>query len=129
MQQSTPTSATAEFVLLMAAMVSIMALSTDIMLPALGTIASDLGVQDRNNVQLEKLNAARSELEELQAIVRHGHNDDSKDGVSNEDRSTLKIDATAASDSGNVLAIAEVDDKTEYEDSQVQHKDGLLVMG
>lgn len=41
-----------EFVVLVAFMVSIVAMATDIMLPALGAIADDLGVADRNDVQL-----------------------------------------------------------------------------
>ena len=41
-----------EFVCLMAAMVSILALATDIMLPALDRIRDDLGVADENDVQL-----------------------------------------------------------------------------
>jgi MFS transporter, DHA1 family, multidrug resistance protein len=42
----------AEFVALLALMVSIVALATDIMLPALATIGHDLGVADPNNTQL-----------------------------------------------------------------------------
>lgn len=41
-----------EFVILMAMMVSTTALATDIMLPALGVIGHDLGVNDPNDVQL-----------------------------------------------------------------------------
>jgi len=41
-----------EFVTLIAFMVSIVAMATDVMLPALGTIAGDLGVTNRNDVQL-----------------------------------------------------------------------------
>lgn len=42
----------AEFVILLAMMISIVALSTDIMLPALGLIGEDLGVADPNDVQI-----------------------------------------------------------------------------
>ncbi len=42
----------AEFVALLALMVSIVALATDIMLPALGSIGHELGVADPNNTQL-----------------------------------------------------------------------------
>ncbi|MEM7567626.1 MAG: hypothetical protein AAF321_10395, partial [Pseudomonadota bacterium] len=53
---SSPRSANAplalpEFVCLMAMMVSIVALSTDIMLPALGLIGEDLGLADPNAIQ------------------------------------------------------------------------------
>ncbi|MEI4262222.1 multidrug effflux MFS transporter [Roseovarius sp. D0-M9] len=41
-----------EFVIMMAMMISIVALSTDMMLPALTTIGHDLGVDDGNDVQL-----------------------------------------------------------------------------
>lgn len=41
-----------EFVILLAMMISIVALATDMMLPALGTIGHDLGVDDVNDVQL-----------------------------------------------------------------------------
>jgi len=42
----------AEFVTLLAAMISILALSIDAMLPALGQIGADLGVTDANDTQL-----------------------------------------------------------------------------
>ncbi len=42
----------AEFVILLAMMVSIVAMSTDVMLPALGEIGRDLGVSDANDTQL-----------------------------------------------------------------------------
>ncbi len=42
----------AEFVVLLALMVSIVALATDVMLPALDVIGRDLGVQDANDAQL-----------------------------------------------------------------------------
>ena len=41
-----------EFVILMAFMVSVFAMSTDVMLPAMSLIAVDLGIADANNVQL-----------------------------------------------------------------------------
>ncbi len=41
-----------EFVIMMAMMISIVALSTDMMLPGLATIGHDLGVDDGNDVQL-----------------------------------------------------------------------------
>ena len=41
-----------EFILLMAVMISLVALSLDIMLPALPDISSDLGLKHRNDVQL-----------------------------------------------------------------------------
>ena len=41
-----------EFVILMAFMVSVFAMSTDVMLPAMSLIASDLGVTNPNDVQL-----------------------------------------------------------------------------
>ena len=41
-----------EFVILMAFMVSVFAMSTDVMLPAMALIADDLGVADVNRVQL-----------------------------------------------------------------------------
>jgi DHA1 family bicyclomycin/chloramphenicol resistance-like MFS transporter len=42
----------AEFVILLALMISIVALSTDMMLPALGAIGSELRVADPNDTQL-----------------------------------------------------------------------------
>ena len=42
----------AKFVILLALMISIVALSTDMMLPALGLIGADLGVADANDTQL-----------------------------------------------------------------------------
>ena len=41
-----------EFVILLAMMISIVALATDMMLPGLATIGHDLGVDDANDVQL-----------------------------------------------------------------------------
>lgn len=48
---TTPVSRT-EFILLIAFMVSIVAMATDIMLPALGAIGRDLGVPDPNDAQM-----------------------------------------------------------------------------
>jgi len=50
--ESEPTRSVAEFVALMALMISIVALATDAMLPALAIIGNDLGVQIANDNQL-----------------------------------------------------------------------------
>ena len=52
MRTPTRTLPLSEFVILLAMMISIVALATDMMLPALGTIGSELGVDDVNDVQL-----------------------------------------------------------------------------
>lgn len=52
MRTPTRTLALSEFVIMLAMMISIVALATDMMLPALGTIGSELGVDDVNDVQL-----------------------------------------------------------------------------
>ena len=71
---------------------------------------------DELNVQLEKLHAARSELEELQAIIHHDQSGNNVDIRSKE----LKIDVGGDdTDEGN----------HEEPHTQVQHKDGLLMMG
>ena len=74
------------------------------------------------NAQVEKLNAARSELEELQSIVRHNYhkNTGSNNRVSSESESMRGETVGAGDDSGN-------DDK--QHELQVHPENGLLVMG
>ena len=74
------------------------------------------------NAQVEKLNAARSELEELQSIIRYDYhnNTGSNNGVSSESEGMRGDTVRAGEDNGN-------DDK--QHELQVHPENGLLVMG